>query len=587
MKPVLVLLKILGLIYPTTMAFSATNHRLYLSARAPVLRAAEAHPQSPLDITRPLRDDLRQRTIDTISTLHAPAKAALARERTLLSQRRILVPVVISALAPLHRLGRSPARVALVFFLARLCTAALTQEPDPRELVPWDTTARAALRAGTLGLEASGLGLLAVLLSLAAASAGAELGVRILVARLAAALEEPPQLELATLKQAPAALWTAASGAVSSVAERVRTANSNESEAVAVATTTTTLSNSTVAAVAAAAAAPGQPPKVKAVVVPAHRADLIKLANVATRQAAAYALLAAAAGAWAAEAAFLVLLAIGQRLRLLAIASYVRGKAWMIYTIENLPRSTEDVTSSVNYQLNLIGLQAEQWMTDSWAGYLRQRRKWMSGGKGAKVATKGKGGSGMGKGGKVRHEERGSHGWGVMDWMEERKVALNQGWVRWQVDSLKEGSKRRSGGKKPLGPAAKGRQQQQQSRRGGGGVKEEPKTERHARFVSRRERAAQVAAEKKAERRASHDADEEVKPKRLVSWSFGGSHGFWNKEKVNGEAAPKAEAVEEAEKVVKGEAVAAEKVVHHEVNPNEEEPSGQRWWARFGGAGGD
>ena len=203
--------------------------------------------------------------------------------------------------------------------------------------------------------------------------------------------------------------------------------------------------------------------------MPAHRADLIKLANVATRQAAAYALLAAAAGAWAAEAAFLVLLAIGQRLRLLAIASYVRGKAWMIYTIENLPRSTEDVTSSVNYQLNLIGLQAEQWMTDSWAGYLRQRRKWMSGGKGAKVATKGKGGSGMGKGGKGRHEERGSHGWGVMDWMEERKVALNQGWVRWQVDSLKEGSKRRSGGKKPLGPAAKGRQQQQQSRRGGGG----------------------------------------------------------------------------------------------------------------------
>ena len=70
--------------------------------------------------------------------------------------------------------------------------------------------------------------------------------------------------------------------------------------------------------------------------MPAHRADLIKLANVATRQAAAYALLAAAAGAWAAEAAFLVLLAIGQRLRLLAIASYVRGKAWMIYTIENL-----------------------------------------------------------------------------------------------------------------------------------------------------------------------------------------------------------------------------------------------------------
>ena len=96
-----------------------------------------------------------------------------------------------------------------------------------------------------------------------------------------------------------------------------------------------------------------------------------------------------------------------------------------------------------------------------------------------------------------------------------------------------------------------------------------------------------MAAEKKAERRASHEEeDEEVKPKRLVSWSFGGSHGFWNKEKVNGEAAPKAEAVEEAEKVVKGEAVAAEKVVH-EVNPNEEEPSGQRWWARFGGAGGD
>ena len=78
-----------------------------------------------------------------------------------------------------------------------------------------------------------------------------------------------------------------------------------------------------------------------------------------------------------------------------------------------------------------------------------------------------------------------------------------------------------------------------------------------------------------------------MKPKRLVSWSFGGSHGFWNKEKVNGEAAPKAEAVEEAEKVVKGEAVAAEKVVHEVMNPNEEEPSGQRWWARFGGAGGD
>ena len=98
--------------------------------------------------------------------------------------------------------------------------------------------------------------------------------------------------------------------------------------------------------------------------------------------------LAACTAVWAMEAAFLLLVCLGQRLRLLLMRFFTRAapatKEWAM----SLPRNTEEATAQFNYQLNLIGLQTEQWMTDTWAGYLRQRRKWMSG------SSKGGGSSG-------------------------------------------------------------------------------------------------------------------------------------------------------------------------------------------------
>ena len=154
--------------------------------------------------------------------------------------------------------------------------------------------------------------------------------------------------------------------------------------------------------------------------------------------------LAACTAVWAMEAAFLLLVCLGQRLRLLLMRFFTRAapatKEWAM----SLPRNTEEATAQFNYQLNLIGLQTEQWMTDTWAKYLRQRRKWMtgSGGNGApakKAPPRNGGGKNAKRGGGDGDGAAGlgSMGASIGAWWDERVAATNQAWVGFQIQRAK------------------------------------------------------------------------------------------------------------------------------------------------------
>ena len=512
-----------------------------LLAKAPPPEPEEPPPEPSapsfpaLPSERHIRTDLRHQALEGLRQLEAPAAAALARERAALvadrSQRRLIVPVILAVLSPLFgRRWRSPMAVAGVFLASRLCSASITQCPDPRVLVPPSRARSAALHASTLALESSGLACLSLVLASSAACASIELGVRSLCSRAASAdgvtadvmadplsfvrldavgasLQKlgPPSAWVQPIIDTSPRLWNATRGAVKSFGERVSTARATRlvastdapdaelagrtdtiappSEAVGATATpasadthaaasTAASSSASVAVtgggdahgtephaserdaaptseaeVGAAAASPSRLDLASSAVVslPKTHLELRQLALGGAKQAAVHAALSAAAAAWAAEAAFLVLLALAQRARLLAIAAYAsvreraaRGVPAAQSWFANLPRSTEDVTSSMNYQLNLIGLQTEQWMTDSWAGYLRQRRKWLSGSSGDKSK---KGGKGRSKGAKGGGD---SAGWSraVGSWWDELVVSNNQRWGRFQLDSAKRKSKK-------------------------------------------------------------------------------------------------------------------------------------------------
>ena len=178
--------------------------------------------------------------------------------------------------------------------------------------------------------------------------------------------------------------------------------------------------------------------------------ELRLLTRRAATQAVAHVLLALAATLWASEAAFVCLLALTQRLRLLVLLvlsrmrqKVARAEPSMKEMLSSLPRTTEELTTQVNYQLNLIGLQTEQWMTDTWAAYLRQRQQWMRGAqskptkksapKGAKGASGGGGGGGGGEG--LANA--------LSNWIDERVVTTKSQWVSFQLErSRKQGPKK-------------------------------------------------------------------------------------------------------------------------------------------------
>jgi len=117
--------------------------------------------------------------------------------------------------------------------------------------------------------------------------------------------------------------------------------------------------------------------------------------------------------------------------------------------ITTIPRSTEEATAAVNYQLNMIGLQTEQWMTDTWAGYLRRRQKWMRGASGKKAPAKKRVAKGGGKAG-GGDSYQASWVQEVGHWWDDRVVSTKRAWVSFQIDSAKQGK----AGSKPAGKAA-------------------------------------------------------------------------------------------------------------------------------------
>ena len=197
-----------------------------------------------------------------------------------------------------------------------------------------------------------------------------------------------------------------------------------------------------------------------------HR-ELSLLMRRASSLSLVHGALAACSAVWALEAFFLLLVCLGQRLRLLTLRLFTRAAPAAQDWVSSLPRNTEEATAQFNYQLNLIGLQTEQWMTDTWAGYLRQRRKWLSGsskGSPPKKPPPGKGGKGGGKGGGGLGGLS-SVGASVGGWWDERVAATNKAWVGFQIKSAKAakpGVKGRGGEADSRGAARKQQQQQQQ-----------------------------------------------------------------------------------------------------------------------------
>ena len=153
-----------------------------------------------------------------------------------------------------------------------------------------------------------------------------------------------------------------------------------------------------------------------------------------------------------------------QRLRLLLIRTFTRAAPAAQDWVSSLPRNTEEATAQFNYQLNLIGLQTEQWMTDNWA------RTCGSGGSGSPAlqgrrqgnpAQKAPPGKGSGKGGGKGAGQGGFSGLGssVGGWWDERVAATNQAWVSFQIKSARAA---RPGGKADGRGAARRQEKQEQ-----------------------------------------------------------------------------------------------------------------------------
>jgi hypothetical protein len=156
--------------------------------------------------------------------------------------------------------------------------------------------------------------------------------------------------------------------------------------------------------------------------------ELVLLVRKAISQAVVHATLAGLTLLWASEAAFVLFLALSQHAWLLTLVAMRTIKRWFNKAvpatrtaISEFPRSTEEFRQKMNYQLNLIGLQWEQTMTNLWGGYLKKRQKWMreSSAKSADSA------------GDSLVNSAGS-------WWDERVTSLNKKWVSWQIRSAKE-----------------------------------------------------------------------------------------------------------------------------------------------------
>lgn len=100
--------------------------------------------------------------------------------------------------------------------------------------------------------------------------------------------------------------------------------------------------------------------------------QLLTLARSAAWVSAMHALLAAAAAVWASEALFVLVLGIGQRIRLMGLNAITQGRRFRGYLptaqkqaqnwVVSVPQTADDFKESFNYRLNLAGLQMEQAM---------------------------------------------------------------------------------------------------------------------------------------------------------------------------------------------------------------------------------
>ena len=212
---------------PAPLRASMTSHRgCFGTASVPSDAEDEAAMMpwaatSPaLTSARPYRAELRRRAIEGLTQLSDASRESLRHERAALfslSERKLIVPVVVALLSLTHRrVGLRSA--ALVFLAARLATASLVSDPDPRQLIAWPSALRAGLRASTLSLEAAGLLALALLFGVSSACATAELGARALLSSAAELARHGAEHEV-DWRASPVAMW-------SEVASGVRRASS-------------------------------------------------------------------------------------------------------------------------------------------------------------------------------------------------------------------------------------------------------------------------------------------------------------------------------------------------------------------------
>ncbi|KAL1503684.1 hypothetical protein AB1Y20_012157 [Prymnesium parvum] len=357
---------------------------------------------------RPYFATLQLSLHDALGELRHPTLASLRLERDALlraSERGLLYAAALAALALVK--GRAGWRRGAALFLAVRAAAALaTRRPDPRQLLPPAALRAAAAAAPRRAAEAAVLGALSGACGACALYASGSLlaaearhwATRRREGRRAVA--EAPRLAEAEETRRKEGMPRGEAEASRGEAEASR--GGGEASRAAVETSR----------------GAGEAPRGA-------------LARRAAWQCGAHALLALCASVWAAEAAFVLCLGAAQRLRLLLLAlaavAVEQGRRFRRYVPDAqqraqdwLPKSAEEMSQRVNYQLNLWGLQMESAMTTAWSGYLRRRQAWLTSSKRSSAPSKSA---------------------GLQSWWDLRVARMNSAWVTWQMRAATDAKK--------------------------------------------------------------------------------------------------------------------------------------------------
>jgi len=401
---------------------------------APVL----VHPQGAL-----LRLD------HSVEKLEASSMEALQRERRLLfsrRQRKLQLSAIVGALL----LRRCRLRTALFIVLCVRAGIEWVSQRPKMSLVKWQDAGIAGTQGVLLGMETLFMACLAAMLALVSTMTIFDAGLQLVLARLLAFQ--------ANASESAAHPGPSSSPLTSSSNFSLTTDGTNGTYGLvghAVGSESGATPKHTLSTPRSLPGSPTQMPTQEAQEDSSHQFRERRhrlLAWRAAKLAAVHMVLTCCSAAWTTEALYVVFLAIFQRFNSLVRRSgqgaYEQGQKFREFQpvakttqwFGGLPRTTEELSERLNFKMNLWGLELEQFMTDNWAKYLRQRQKWMR--------------SSSSSSSTMRNKEASSWAGRIQSRWDLTIAGLNQAWVRWQISSTKTGGKK--GGKASTGQPPSG-----------------------------------------------------------------------------------------------------------------------------------